>query len=317
MKNLAAIDLNLLVVFEALLAERNVSRAGDRIGMAQPSISRSLAQLRALFGDELFVRTPKEMRPTARALELAAPIAEALDKLRSMLQRQGSFDPSTSSRKLAIGATFYANFSMLPEFIRVLRTEAPQLCVYVRSLGFRDAINFLDENKIDLAIGVFADVPKRIATCELASDHFVCISRKNHPALEDGLSLDRFIEYPHARWSLAKDPAEAIDSALARRRLKRRVALVLQGFYPLVVAVASSDLLAVVPAHVARSLVQREAIDIHALPVDLPPLALAVAWSKDAETDAAPRWMRERICSLFASRITADAAHPLRAAAHV
>ena len=307
MKNLAGIDLNLLVVFEALLAERNVSRAGDRLGMAQPSISRSLAQLRALFGDELFVRTPKEMRPTARALELAVPIAEALDKVRFTLRREEAFDPATSRRKLAIGATFYANFTMLPDFIRVLRAEAPNLCVFVRSLGFRDAIGFLDENKIDLAIGVFADAPKRITTHELTRDHFVCVSRRNHPGLAGGLSLETFVAHAHARWSLAREPTEAIDAALARHNLKRNVAFVMQGFYPLVVAVASSDLLAVIPARVAYSLARREAIDVHELPLDLPPLALAIAWNKHGEVDAAPRWMRERICKLFASRAPDEA----------
>ena len=293
MKNLAVIDLNLLVVFEALMAERNVSRAGDRIGVAQPSISRSLAQLRALFGDELFVRTPKEMRPTVRALELAVPIAEALDKVRSTLQRQEAFDPATSRRRLAIGATFYANFAMLPAFIRVLRAEAPHLCVFVRSLGFRDAVDFLDESKIDLAIGVSADAPKRIATCELTSDHFVCISRRNHPGLAKGLTLETFVAHPHVRWSLARDPTEAVDAVLARRHLKRNVAIVLQGFYPLVVAVANSDLLAVVPAQVAKSLASREGLDVHELPLDLPRLAVAIAWSKHSEDDAATRWMRD------------------------
>jgi DNA-binding transcriptional LysR family regulator len=299
MKNLAAVDLNLLVVFEALLAERNVSRAGDRIGLAQPSISRSLAQLRSLFGDELFVRTPREMRPTARALELAAPIAEALEKVRMTLQRQEAFDPATSRRKLAIGATFYANFTMLPVFVQTVRKEAPNLCIFIRSLGFRDAIGFLDENKIDLAVGVFAEVPKRIATCELAADHFVCISRSNHPDLGGGLTMENFVALSHARWSLAKEPAEAIDAALARRHLKRNIALVLQGFYPLVVAVASSDLLAVVPAKVAHSMARREAIDIHPLPLEVPPMGIAIAWSRDAEVDSAARWLRDRICSLM------------------
>jgi DNA-binding transcriptional LysR family regulator len=315
MKNLAAIDLNLLVVFEALLAERNVSRAGDRIGLAQPSISRALGKLRALFGDELFVRTPKEMRPTTRALELAAPIAAALDNIRSTLRRQEAFDPATSHRKLAIGATFYANFTMLPAFIRVLRSEAPNLSVFVRALGFRDAIAFLDEGKIDLAIGVFADMPKRIATCELTSDSFVCISRANHPGLAGGLTLESFVAHAHARWSLAKEPAEAIDAALGRRNLKRRIALVLQGFYPLVVAVASSDLLAVVPAGVAHSLARREAIDVHPLPLDLPPLALSIAWCRHSDVDAAACWMRERICSLVGSAQAIPAERPIDAAA--
>jgi DNA-binding transcriptional LysR family regulator len=307
MKNLAAVDLNLLVVFEALLAERNVSRAGDRIGMAQPTISRSLMQLRALFGDELFVRTPREMRPTARALDLAAPIAEALEKVRATLRHREAFDPATSRRNLAIGATFYANFTMLPDFIRMVRAEAPNLCVYIRSLGFRDAIGFLDENKIDLAVGVFADAPKRIATTELLRDQFVCISRRDHAGLSGGLTLENFVTHAHARWSLAREPGEAIDAALARHHLKRRVALVLQGFYPLVVAVASSDLLAVVPARVAHALQRREAIDVHALPLELPALAVAIAWSKDAEVDAAARWMRDRICSHF-GRPAADGA---------
>jgi len=100
--NLASVDLNLLVAFEALIAERNVSRAAQRVGLAQPSMSHALSRLRLLFGDELFVRTPREMRPTVRALELAAPIADALEQLRRALEPHPAFDPATSDRRFRL-----------------------------------------------------------------------------------------------------------------------------------------------------------------------------------------------------------------------
>jgi DNA-binding transcriptional LysR family regulator len=298
MRNLASVDLNLLVAFDALMAERSVSRAADRVGLSQPAMSGLLARLRALFDDELFVRAPSGMRPTARAKQLAGPIAEALRHVRFALERNTEFEPERSERHFTIGATYYANFTLLPAFIRMMREEAPNTSVRLCGVGFREAVTMLDGGDIDLAIGVFADVPKRISVKALMSDRAVCIARAGHPALVDGLSLDKFVELPHARVVMSGDPFASVDDELAQCGLARRTAFIIQNFYSLAVAVASSDLIALVPARVAAALVLREPIAVHALPfnVELQPLCLAM--SRDRESDAALRWLRDRSCEI-------------------
>jgi DNA-binding transcriptional LysR family regulator len=299
-RNLAAVDLNLLLAFEALLIERNVSRAADRLGVVQPTMSRSLAQLRAVFDDELFVRTPKEMRPTDRALALAGPIGEALEQIRRAFELERSFDPVVAKRRFTIGGTYYANFTMIPRFVERLRQDAPGVDVNLQLIGVRDAGQMLDDGQIDLALGILAELPKRFRICHVAFDRCVCISRRGHPALRHGLDLDTFAGIPHVRFSHSPDPGEEVDDALARCHRQRRVAFVMPSFYALVLAVSHSDLLAVVPKGVAQVMMLQESIGIHPIPLALSEWPISVAWAKAGEQDAGIRWVRDFFCKLYA-----------------
>lgn len=303
MRNLASVDLNLLVAFDALMAERSVSRAADRVGLSQPAMSGLLARLRALFDDELFVRAPAGMRPTSRALQLARPVAEALRHVHLALEQDDEFEPRSSERRFTIGVTYYANFTLLPAFVRMVREEAPNVSIRLCGVGFHEVVPMLDDGQLDLAIGVLADMPKRISVRPVISDHAVCIARTGHAALTHGMTLDAFIALPHARLLLSGDAFEGVDDELARHGLVRRTAFIIQNFYALAVAVASSDLIAVVPARVAAALAQREQIAVHPLPINLELQPLCLAMCRDRESDAALRWLRDRSCELMGEPI--------------
>src|SRR5262249_47428367 len=188
--NLASIDLNLLVAFEALLAERNVSRAAQRVGLAQPSMSHALTRLRVLFGDELFVRTPREMKPTPRALDLAAPIADALEQVRRAFEPTSTFDPRASDRRFRVAGSQYVDFVLGVLLVPMLMRAAPRACFEALHKDETEAIQLLDTGVIDLAIGRFTDAPKRLRAAPLYEERWVCIARRDHPGLRDGLTLD-------------------------------------------------------------------------------------------------------------------------------
>ncbi len=297
MPNLSALDINLLLAFEALLLEGSVTKAADRAGMAQPTMSNALSRLRYLFDDELFVRTPKGMQPTARARELAGPISDLLARMRKLLHRAGPFDPMTTEHCFVIGIAPFANHTMLPSFVRMFRREAPNANVHYYSLEQHDEAELLDEALIDLAIGIVVDLPKRFGVCTLFWDRPVCISRKAHPALRHGMALDRFVEIPHAHATHYMETV--VDLALTQQGLARRVAMIGHSYWGLGVMVANSDLLAIVPERVASELARFGHIDAHEIPLALEAQPIGVAWSKHGESDPAVNWLRQRICDLF------------------
>jgi DNA-binding transcriptional LysR family regulator len=176
----------------------------------------------------------------------------------------------------------------------MLRREAPNVSVCFRSLELQDETQLLDEARIDLAVGIVVDLPKRFGSCTLFWDYPVCISRRSHPALRHGLTMECFLAIPHAH---ATHYMQAVvDAALAQEGFARRVAVVVHNYQALGTAVASSDLLAIVPARAASDLAGREDIEVHELPLDLAQQPIGMAWSKHGESDPAVRWLRDRIC---------------------
>ena len=293
MTDLAAVDLNLLLAFEALLIECNVSRAAERTGLARPTMTRSLAQLRVLFEDDLFVRTPDGLRPTAHAQALAGPIREALAKVRRAFDMQRGFEPAASERRFAVGCMHYANFTSVPRFVQMLARDAPGvgISVYLHKSS-AEAVQMLDYGRTELAIGTLRHLPGRFHVQEIGIDHPVCISRRDHPGLVHGLDLDTFVRLPHARVSHWEDGDEEVDAALAQRGRKRQIKLAIPSFYPLVLAVEFSDMLAVVPAAVARSLALHVSVSIHEIPLEVQRWPLLMAWSEASEQDAGLLWLR-------------------------
>jgi DNA-binding transcriptional LysR family regulator len=287
-----------------------VTRAADRVGMAQPSMSNALSRLRHLFDDELFVRTPNGMQPTTRALALARPVSEMLSHGRRLLHVETGFDPSTSERRFVLGMAPFASYTLLPPFVRMFRREAPYVHMNFFSLELHDESRLLDESQIDLAVGIVCDLPKRFGTCELFRDRPVCISRKDHPALTDGLTLEHFVALPHAH---ATHYMQAVvDAALAAQGLSRCVVMTGHNYQAIAVAVAVGDLLAVVPARMAYDLARRGEIDVHDVPLPLEEQPIGIAWSKHGNSDPAVMWLRDRVCEI-AGDGTAAATNHLRA----
>jgi DNA-binding transcriptional LysR family regulator len=180
--NWGAFDLNLLIVFDAVMQERNVTRAGDRIGLSQPAVSHALSRLRHMLKDELFIRTPEGMMPTPRAEQLAEPLRRALSDMQLALEPE-SFVPSEASRRFEVAVNNYAAVVLAPSILMTVIATAPGIRLDLRPSGLRDMPALLDRGEHDLAIGTFDDVGERFARAPLLEDSFVVAMRRDHPAL--------------------------------------------------------------------------------------------------------------------------------------
>ncbi|WP_028222789.1 LysR family transcriptional regulator [Paraburkholderia oxyphila] len=295
-------DLNLLKAFDALYAERHVTRAGLRIGLSQSSMSGALTRLREIFEDELFLRTPSGMQPTPRAHDLAGPISNALRLVRGALGAD-SFDPATASDAFAIAMNDYAAFVLLPSLLARLGTEAPNVDVHVHGTFGRDeAIELLDSGEVSLAIGFPVEASPRILKRPVLQEDFSCVARPEHPAFVQGASLDAFAAAPHLLVSPEGDRSSVVDRELAKLGLGRRVVLSLPQFLVAPFVIAETDLVATLASRVARRFAATGVgICVHQPPIELPTWTLAMMWHRRADAHPATCWLQNVIAEVAAS----------------
>ncbi|MGF6916339.1 LysR family transcriptional regulator [Paraburkholderia sp. 40] len=300
--DIGGFDLNLLKAFDALYAERHVTRAGLRIGLSQSAMSGALTRLRELFDDELFIRAPSGMQPTPRACDLAVSISDALRLIRGTL-RPDEFDPATADQVFTIAMNDYSAFVLLPLLLARLSIEAPHVDVRVRGTFGRDeAVELLDSGEASLAIGFPVEVSARILTRPLLQEDFSCIARPGHPAFADGASVEDFAAASHLLVSPEGDRASLVDRELAKLGLERRVALSLPQFLVAPFVIAETDLVATVASRVARRFATSGlGIAVHQPPIGLPHWTLAMLWHRRADTHAPTRWMQNVIAEVAAS----------------
>lgn len=300
--DIGGFDLNLLKAFDALYAERHVTRAGLRIGLSQSAMSGALTRLRELFEDELFVRTPSGMQPTPRADDLAGPVSDALRLVRGALQSD-RFDPATADRAFTIAMTDYAAFVLLPPLLARLSVEAPRIDVRVSGMfGRNEAIERLDSGEANLAIGFPVEASARILMRPLFQEGFACVARRGHPAFADGASLETFAAAPHLLVSPEGDRSGLVDHKLAALGLERRVVLSLPQFVVAPFVIAETDLVATLASRVARRFAATGiGIAMHEPPIELPCWPLAMMWHRRADAHAATLWLRDIIAEIAAS----------------
>lgn len=296
--NLADFDLNLLVAFEALNAERSVTKAAQRLGLRQPAMSASLARLRNLFGDELFVRSAGKMRPTAKAEQIAAPIHAALNAAREALGEMDRFATAVPGQTITIASTDYTSLVLLPPMLAAVQRAAPNLDL--RVIGYdKDALpELLADSRVSLAFGVFTSVPDRSFRRELCREHFVGVAHRDHPAFDHGsVSLQAFLDAPHALVSVRRDAQGAVDSALAKLGLKRRVALTVPHMLALPQVLHQGSLLAAVPARAADHFRSAGLVTFD-LPVSVPEWSIEMLWNPVTAKDKASAWLRAEVVKL-------------------
>lgn len=300
--DITGVDLNLLKAFDALYAERHVTRAGLRIGLTQSAMSGALTRLRELLDDELFVRTPSGMQPTPRADDLAGPVFDALRLIRGALQTNG-FDPTTADHAFTIAMTDYAAFVLLPPLLARLSVDAPHIDVRVCGMFARDeALELLDSGEANLAIGFPVEASARILVRPLLQEGFTCIARHGHPAFAVGASIEAFVAAPHLLVSPEGDRSGLVDHKLATLGLERRVSLSLPQFLVAPFVIAKTDLVATIASRVAQRFAEiGSGIALHQPPIDLPSWPLAMMWHRRADSHAANVWLREIIAGVAAS----------------
>jgi DNA-binding transcriptional LysR family regulator len=225
--NWGAFDLNLLIVFDAVMQERNVTKAGQRIGLSQPAMSHALNRLRYMLKDELFIRTPDGMAPTPHAERLAPPLRTALSELQAALEPD-AFVPAEAERRFALAVNNYAAVVLAPSLVAAVAEAAPRVSLDLRPSGTLDIVERLDRGELDLAICSVDTVGERFAHCALFEDPFVVVMRHGHPARagrhKASLLIETFAELPHLEISSSGDDTGFIDRRLAECGLARRIA---------------------------------------------------------------------------------------------
>jgi LysR family transcriptional activator of mexEF-oprN operon len=298
------IDLNLFAIFEALMLDRSVTGAARRLGLSQPAVSEALARLRRQTGDELFVRTPRGMTPTPRALALEGQVGHGLALLRAAAAPEPAFEPAAAQRTFRLAANDYAEIVILPRLLAGLRRSAPQVDIRILASDPQGAQGFLDAGEADLAIDIFArPLPKRFARATLLSDQAVCLLRPDHPALAHGvLALGDYVGHPHvARSFSGRLHSVPIDSGLAALGLRRRVAVTVTNIWALADVLRQTDLIATQPARIARALAGHVELAITPCPLPTPGWAVEMVWGRAAEREPGLAWLRGRLAAVCGS----------------
>jgi DNA-binding transcriptional LysR family regulator len=291
--------LNLLVVFDAVMQERSVTRAGHRLGLSQPAMSHALARLRHMLNDDLFIRSPKGMVPTPRAQQLALPVREALDGLQKSLEPP-EFDPAKATRSFRIAVDNYAAVVLVGPLVGCIAKIAPDVTLEFYPSGTRDIPDLLDRGQLDLAIGTFAEYGERFSCRQLLKDEFVALLRKNHPASRtSALSIDDLAVLPHLEISSVRHDTEFVDEALTRRKRARRIAL-RAPFLSAVSILVASDMVAIFPQRTASELVRYCPLVIRRLSSPPPAVETGMIWARWLDNQPAHVWLREIVDRVIA-----------------
>ena len=298
--NITSVNLNLLLALEALLEERHVSRAAARIGLSQPAMSNALARLRAVFGDQLFIRTARGMTATSRALELAGPVRGGLAQLRSALAERPQFDPAASTRSFRLAMTDYAELMVLGPLLSRIQQQAPDVQILVRRLEriFIAPEAELRAGTFDAAIGFFPEasaLEPGTYSRDLFVEENVCIARRGHPLMKKRFTLRQFAAASHVGVFYRADSRGLIDNILAGHGLRRRLQATTPHFLSVPFVVAASDLIAVVPAGLAARFRKMLQLEVRKVPILLPPFHMRLLWHEHTAEDPGEQWLREEV----------------------
>ena len=300
--DLRHIDLNLLVVFEALIQERNLTRAAEKLSVGQPAVSASLLRLRALFNDPLFERLGRKMQPTPRAFEIARTLGPALDSVCTAVDAPQRFDPATSQAVFKIGLNDDIEFALLPSLVKQLRAKAPGVALIVRRTDVLEMQKLLLAGEIAAGVGYVRDLPPTLSSQVLRRCGTLLLRAD---AQAGRVSLDDFCERPHARVPFGGGALSLIDVALGKLNRQRRVALTVSQFSGLAALLEGTDLLVAVPDYTAPLFAERGGVRVEPLPLALAPFELTMTWRSDREADPGEAWLRTQLLECFGEPLSA------------
>jgi DNA-binding transcriptional LysR family regulator len=297
--NISGVNLNLLVAFDALFEELSVTAAAKRVGVSQPAMSNSLAQLRTLFDDPLFLRHRTGLSATARAKELAEPIRKGLRLLQSALLGQ-SFEPASSERRFVVAVSDYVELVLLPRLLRKMSKQAPRVRLQLVPWGQHEAPPGLARGELDLMLGFYDKLPPHHHEQALFTDEYVCVVRRGHPTVKTKLTLGQYLELSHVLVSSRADSPGSVDRALAALGKKRNVAARVSHFLTVPVLVSQTDYVAALDRRVAEVFAAPLGLKLFAPPLKLPKGTIGQVWHEQHDGDPGQRWLRQLIADVAA-----------------
>jgi DNA-binding transcriptional LysR family regulator len=301
---LLKVDLNLLKVFHAIYTTGHLTRAGIQLGMTQPAMSHALRRLRALFDDDLFVRSAQGMVPTSRADELAQPVADGLSRIHQAVSRPTPFDPATTPHTFRLGISDYASIVLLPHVMARIRREAPLVDVRASPISShrlgdlawrRITYEQLEAGVLDLAIMHGRSHGRPFQTELLFSETAVCICATGNPWVGDHMTLETFLKLGHVKVSGADQDRTWVDELLGKRRLQRRVVLTLPHYAAAARVVADTDLVATLERRIARACAPPGRLRFLDPPFPSRQDEIVLVWHRRNRDHPGLRWLRATI----------------------
>ncbi|UUZ70290.1 LysR family transcriptional regulator [Polaromonas sp. P2-4] len=316
--NFRTLDLNLLRVFDEVMAERSLTRAARNLSLTQPAVSNALRRLRETLGDELVLRSGQGMAPTPRAVAIWPAVREALQQLQESLV-PNEFVPGEANSIFVLAMADATAAELIPGLTDTLEHEAPGVAVRVLPLTTRDPRKLLDEETCDLAVGYFpsvlADLTARAQSGEplpflhqrLYDGEYVCVMRKDHPLATGPFTLNRYCAARHLLVSFSGRPYGFVDESLASLGRKRQVVLTVNQFFTAGRVVANSNLLTVLPRHFVRVTGIAEQLVLRPLPFDVSPVHVDAVWHRRSQQSSAHVWLRQAVMRAADKAFSPDA----------
>jgi len=300
--NVTDLDLNLLRAFDAIATEGSVTVAGERIGLSQPAMSNALARLRQLFDDPLFVRTPRGMRPTPFAQQLAQPVREALRLIQGALQQHAGFDPRSSGNTFSLFMSDIGEMVFLPGLLERIKRDAPGVKIEVVRIPIKDVHTALEAGTLDLAVGFLPGLTTGMRQQPLFREHYVCMLRADHPVIGATISAKQFRVAAHVLVSYAGTGHQVIAETFLAAGLSARIAVRVPHFLVVPMILVRTDLIVTVPSRVAAIFARLGNFKVLPLPLRMPSFEVRLHWHERFHQDPANRWLREVMAELYAEQ---------------
>ena len=292
--NLNRIDLNLFAVFDAIYTAGNLTKAADILCITQPAVSNSLARLRDLLNDPLFVRTGHTMSPTPVAQNLIGPARQALELLRTSVLQSREFNPEVAEKTFQFACRDLIEASILPRLIAKIEAQAPAITITNYDIDKKQVVNALASGQLDFYADSETLTDQYLARHKIAEDRLVVVGRPEHPAFSEPMSMESFLTYGHIKVSQRQEQASEVDIELSKLDHQRRIAMQSHHFLTIPSVLVKTDLLACLPSHLAK----HYNLAVSELPFALQPLDYYVYWHVSANEDPAHRWVRQQLIEI-------------------
>jgi DNA-binding transcriptional LysR family regulator len=299
--NLSNLDFNLLKVLDALVTERNVTRAGKRLGRSQPAVSNALQRLRQLLGDDLLVRGPGGFILTPRADAIRAPLREAIALIEGCLAEEPQFDPSKASGVFRLTAPDRLSIALLPPLFARLQRLAPNMALQVQTADRQQALDLLDADRTDLSLGWFDERPPHLHTEVMLEDRLFCVFRRDHPILKRSVNYDitTVLSFPHLVVSATGQRTAIFDDLLLRHGLRRHALMTVTNFTAVPQLLSRSDMIGVFTKLAADVFQKSFALTKRPLPIDVGSIATNMVWHVRYDRDRKHAWLRQQIKAIY------------------
>lgn len=298
MVDLRKLDLNLLVIFEAIYSAGNISRAARQLGVSQPTISNALTRLRDALDDQLFVRAGQGVEPTPKALEMIGPVREALQMIRSGVGDGDAFDPATTRRTFRLVLLDPLEPILMPPLIRQIQ-DYQSITLETLPVGATPVMAGLSDGSLDLVLSTFVSNDPDIESETIGKADVVVVARKGHPKINGKFTRENFEQIGHVALDPKLRSLSRVDETLQHHQIRRHIVYTVTKFWSFPHIIANTDLIALLPGDFSAVAAQHYPLELHPLPFEIAEQQLYMTWKSGRANDPGHRWLREQVLDAY------------------